>query len=187
MLNDKVRHMLDSLKKPLKFELKEALLDLNMTMEDLPKLPESKSGKPYSRELLYKNEEVELLVMNWSELECAPHDHGSSQGWIQVLNGATINTVYEITENGLPSELFHEYQEKDNLFYAPKKGVHKMKAARQDELVTLHLYSPPISGMKVYDLDKCAACIVADDCGAWWPDEQRQKVQEIRLKKQEQA
>ncbi|KAF0825367.1 Cysteine dioxygenase Dlit [Cytobacillus firmus] len=41
---------------------------------------------------------------------------------------------------------------------------------------------PPITGMKVYDLEKCAACVVSEDCGAWWPEEQRQKVREIQLK-----
>ena len=60
-----------------------------------------------------------------------------------------------------------------------------MQADGEKGLVTLHLYSPPISGMKVYDLEKCAACLVSDDCGAWWPEEQRQKIKEIRLNKQE--
>ncbi|MGM1006165.1 MAG: hypothetical protein ACQEW2_03745 [Bacillota bacterium] len=57
-----------------------------------------------------------------------------------------------------------------------------MKSAGRENLVTLHLYSPPITGMKVYNLEKCAACVVSEDCGAWWPEEQRQKVREIQLK-----
>lgn len=123
--------------------------------------------------------------MNWSDLECAPHDHGDSHGWIQVLNGTSINSVYEVKNNKLPKELFKEYHQQGQLFFAPKKGVHKMQADDPDGLVTLHLYSPPISEMKVYDLEKCAACVVSDDCGAWWPDDQRQKIKEIQLSKQE--
>jgi cysteine dioxygenase len=182
-LTSKLENVLDSLKSPTKTELKNALLQLDITVNDLASLPDPSEGKPYNRKLLYKNEEVEMLVINWSQLECAPHDHGGSHGWIQVLSGTSINTVYEITSDGLPKELFHEFHQNGKLFFAPKQGVHKMQASNHTDLVTLHLYSPPINGMKVYDLEKCAACVVSDDCGAWWPDEQYQKLKEIKLKK----
>lgn len=182
-LTTKLKNTLDPLKNPSKDELRDALLQLNITVEELAQLPEPSEGKPYNRKLLFKNNEVELLMMNWSQLECAPHDHGQSHGWIQVLSGTSINSVYEVIGNGLPAALFHEYYHKGRYFYAPKKGIHKMKSSDHTNLVTLHLYSPPITGMIVYDLEKCAACVVSDDCGAWWPDEQYQKVKEIQLKK----
>nr|WP_155113227.1 cysteine dioxygenase family protein [Metabacillus mangrovi] len=173
--------VLNALKSPDKADLKEALRKLDCKLEDvLPELNES-DGKPYYRKLLFQNDEVELLVMNWSALECAPHDHGESHGWIQVLSGVSKNTVFEARDRYLPRELFEELHEEGRLFFAPRKGVHKMKAEGGGELVTLHLYAPPITGMKVYDLEACAACVVSDDCGAWWPEEQRQRVKEIRL------
>lgn len=180
-ITQKNKRLLDRLIKPSKTDLKNALIQLDMKLEDVALIIQSAEGKPYYRRLLYQNDEVELLVMNWSQLECAPHDHGNSQGWIQVLNGSSLNSVYEVNEKGLPSELFEEYHQKGKLFYAPIKGVHKMKAAGGSDLVTLHLYSPPISGMKVYDLQKCSVCIVSDDCGAWWPEEMHQKIKEFQL------
>ncbi|WP_137789400.1 cysteine dioxygenase family protein [Bacillus sp. E(2018)] len=175
-------NVLDSINNnPSKEDLKTALLSLDIEHEDIKTELKISKNKPYYRKLLYQNKDVELLVMNWSQLECAPHDHGSSQGWIKVLNGSSENTVYEINETGLPSELFTKTHKKGQMFYAPKDGVHKMKAEEKSDLVTLHLYSPPISGMKVYDLEKCSVCVVSDDCGAWWPDEQRQKLKEIQL------
>lgn len=182
-LTSRIKNVLDTLKSPSKVELKEALLRLDIKVDDLAQLPEPSEGKPYNRKLLYKNEEVEMLVMNWSQLECAPHDHGGSHGWIQVLSGTSLNSVFEVNRNGLPAELFHEYYHKGKYFYAPKKAIHKMKASNNTDLVTLHLYSPPITGMLVYDLQKCAACVVSDECGAWWPEEQYQKVKEIQLRK----
>jgi cysteine dioxygenase len=89
--------------------------------------PEPVEGKPYNRELLYKNDEVELLVMNWFQLECAPHDHGNSFGWIQVLSGTSRNSVYEVNGNGLPIELFHADHQKETYFYAPKRPSIKRK------------------------------------------------------------
>lgn len=184
-INPQAKNVLDSLIDPSKHEMKEALAKINMSLDELKPFLQSSSGKPYYRKLLYKSEDVELLVMNWSDLECAPHDHGDSHGWIQVLNETSVNSVYEVEGNSLPKELFKEYHHQGKFFYAPKKGVHKMQADGTSGLVTLHLYSPPISGMKVYDLEKCAACVVSDDCGAWWPEEQRQKIKEIQLTKQE--
>ncbi|MEH7495616.1 cysteine dioxygenase [Neobacillus niacini] len=180
-LTAKIKHVLDPLKSPSKADLKNALLQIDMKLDDLAHLPEPSEGKPYNRKLLYKSKEVELLVMNWSQLECAPHDHGNSHGWIQVISGTSLNSVYEVKGDHLPKELFYQYYHKGQYFYAPKKGVHKMKASNDKDMVTLHLYSPPITGMMVYDLEKCAACVVSDDCGAWWPDEQYQKLKEIKL------
>ncbi|RSD29536.1 cysteine dioxygenase [Mesobacillus subterraneus] len=184
-LNPQAERILDSLKSPSKAQMKEALASLNMSVATLEPVLKPASGKPYYRKLLYKSEDVELLVMNWSDLECAPHDHGDSHGWIQVLNGTSVNAVYEVNGNSLPKELFKEYHHQGKFFYAPQKGVHKMQADGAEGLVTLHLYSPPINGMKVYDLEKCAACVVSDDCGAWWPVESHQKLKEIQLSKQE--
>ncbi|MEH7120908.1 cysteine dioxygenase family protein [Neobacillus vireti] len=182
-LTSKIEYVLDSLKNPSKAQLKDALLKLDVKLKDFDNLLEPSQGKPYNRKLLYKNKEVEMLVMNWSQLECAPHDHGNSHGWIQVISGTSLNTVYEWEGKSLPTELFQEYHQKGRYFYAPKKAIHKMQAFNQTDLVTLHLYSPPITGMMVYDLDKCAACVVSDDCGAWWPEDQYQKVKELKLKK----
>lgn len=182
-LNPKAKQLLDSLKNPSKSEMREALINLNLSLANIEPILQSPKNKPYYRKLLYKNEDVELLVMNWSDLECAPHDHGDSEGWIQVLYGTSINSVYEVKGNILPKELIKEHYPEGKFFYAPKKGIHKMQAADEQGLVTLHLYSPPITGMKVYDLEKCAACVVSDECGAWWPEEMHLKVREIQLKK----
>ncbi|WP_019392544.1 cysteine dioxygenase [Priestia filamentosa] len=184
-LIEQAKHILDELNSPTRFELRKALLALDINFDELKPLLQSAEDKPYYRKLLYQNDEVELLVMNWSGIECAPHDHGHSYGWIQVVNGTTINTVYEVKENQLPEELFSQYQEEGKIFFAPQKGVHKMNSAGGTNLVTLHLYAPPIKGMMVYDLEACAACVVSDDCGAWWPDHLSQKVKEIQLKKRE--
>lgn len=184
-LSEQVKPILDKLNSPTKLELREALLALDINLDELKPLLQSAEDKPYYRKLLYQNDEIELLVMNWSGIECAPHNHGHSYGWIQVVNGTAINTVYEVKENQMPKELFSQYQGEGRIFFAPKKGVHKMNSAEGTSLVTLHLYSPPIKEMMVYDLKTCAACIVSDDCGAWWPEHLRQKVREIQLMKGE--
>ena len=162
--------------------LRHALTALATTYTDVEPYLRSDREKPYYRKLLFHNDEVELLLMNWSQLACAPHDHGESMGWIQVIDGSTVNTVYACNNGELPEPLFSKKQQHGSVFYAPKAGIHTMKAV-DESLVTLHLYSPPIKNMKVYDLELCAACIVSEQCGAWWPEEQREKIKEIQLRK----
>ncbi|MCA1056343.1 cysteine dioxygenase family protein [Rossellomorea aquimaris] len=180
---ERIKERLDGLVSPSNGELRSALESLSITLEELAPLLRTSSGKPYYRRLLYQNEEVELLVMNWSDIECAPHDHGDSKGWIKVMGGSSLNTVFEVDDGHLPKELFNKVHHKGSYFFAPRNGIHKMKREGNDPLVTLHLYSPPIEGMKVYDLEKCAACIVSKECGAWWPDDQKQKLEEMMLDK----
>ncbi|GAF14719.1 cysteine desulfurase [Bacillus sp. JCM 19046] len=180
MLVDRISQVLRPLKQPSIAELRNALVKIDASYRELSPFLESTSNKPYYRKLLYQSDEVELLVMNWSNLDCAPHDHGSSYGWIQVIGGACKNTLFQVEGNELPEEIFHKTYQQGSTFFAPQKAVHKMNG--ENGLVTLHLYAPPITGMKVYDLERCRMCIVADDCGAWWPEEQRQKLQELRLK-----
>lgn len=163
-------------------DLKTALIDLDISLEELQEFLKAPDRKPYYRQIIYEDKHVEMIVMNWADIECAPHDHGQSVGWIQVMNGETKQTVYKAEGDSLPLPLFTEYKEKGKIFFAPKKGIHKMSRKGQETLVTLHLYSPPIRGMKVYDLEACAGCIVSSDCGAWWPEEQRQRLKEIKLK-----
>ncbi|WP_273123241.1 cysteine dioxygenase [Metabacillus sp. HB246100] len=186
-VTERISIVLSQVKDYGKDTLLKTITDLDISSNELNFSIEEKGKKrPYERKLLYKDENVELLVMNWSDLECAPHDHGQSFGWIKVLEGKVKNTVYEVKGDFLPTELFEEQQDVGSTFYAPIEGVHKMSgSSTEQKLVTLHLYSPPITGMKVYDLEKCAACVVSDDCGAWWPEEQVQKVKEIKMRKAE--
>ncbi|WP_236561073.1 hypothetical protein [Pontibacillus sp. HMF3514] len=120
-LQRRIEDVLGPLKSPSKEELKKAIQDMNVSLDKVEQELQSPDGKPYYRKLLFSNDEVELLVMNWSQLECAPHDHGSSYGWIQVLSGTTNNTVYEVKGNQLPQELFSEIQQKGKLFFRSEK------------------------------------------------------------------
>lgn len=137
---------------------------------------------PYGRKKIFDTPEVEILVMNWAGgRDCAPHDHGSSLGWVHVLAGTVNHTIYTLDQRDAPVASGTRVERAGTLFFAPRGLVHAMGNPTDETTVTVHIYSPPITGMKVFDLEKCAACVVSDDCGAWWPDEQRQIVQILKL------
>ncbi|MCX7570294.1 cysteine dioxygenase family protein [Tumebacillus sp. DT12] len=169
--------------KPNAKELREAIERLDVTMEDLHPYITDFGPYPYGRKMIYKSDDVEMLVMNWSNhMDCAPHDHGSSMGWVSVLEGESTHILYDLDEDGVPVEKVTRLEATGTHVYAGEKMIHAMGNHSDGSLVTVHVYSPPITGMKVYDLEKCAVCIVSDDCGAWWPEHDRQILQEIKLR-----
>lgn len=168
---------------PTSNDLLKAIKALKTTKEDIAPYLREPEHHPYGRQLIYKNDHIEILVMKWSSLlDCSPHDHGKSFGWIQILSGDTSHQLYRVSPGGWPEPAQLKKETAGSHLAVSRGMVHKMGSANTTEpLVTFHVYSPPISGMKVYDLTKCAACIVSDDCGAWWPEEQKQRLKTIRL------
>lgn len=153
-----------------------------ITMEDLEPLLPVPSIYPYGRRPLYASEHLELLVMNWAtSRECAPHDHGQSCGWVVVMDGEAKHAVFKVNARGTPILSRESRVQSGTRLFAPRGLIHSMGNPTTGRLVTLHAYAPRITRMKVYDLVRCAACVVSDDCGAWWPESDRQLIQQISL------
>ncbi|EIT86796.1 hypothetical protein A374_04459 [Fictibacillus macauensis ZFHKF-1] len=166
---------------PTSEQLRDALHDLQATKADVQPFLQAPEHYPYGRKMIYKTPWLEMLVMHWSKtIDCAPHDHGQSYGWVQLLSGQSSHTLYRVDQQGQPQAIKEKIEPTGSSLRVTNQLVHKMGTAGEEPLITLHVYAPPVSGMKVYDLPKCAVCIVADDCGAWWPEDQRQIVQEMR-------
>ncbi|MDE3724094.1 cysteine dioxygenase family protein [Nocardiopsis sp. N85] len=143
---------------------------------------------PYGRKVIFASDDVEIIVMNWAARRmCAPHDHGASFGWVNILAGEVEHTLYTLDQNDFPVSYLKRREKSGSRYFAARGMVHSMGNSSDDLTLTVHVYAPPIHGMKVYDLEKCAACVVSDDCGAWWPEDQRQILREIRFRSPEPA
>ena len=134
---------------------------------------------PYGRSMVLQNGYFELIAMNWgSHATSLPHDHGTSEGWVRVISGAVCHGIYKSRSDGGELRLVSEQLiDAGTIFRAPKGLVHHMGNGSSQPTVTLHCYFPPIHRMEVFDLAKSRAAIVADDCGAWWPELERQIVE----------
>jgi cysteine dioxygenase len=170
------------LQSPTPTDLKRAFDEADISMRELePHLGEP-GVYPYGRKPLFTSDEVEVIVMNWAVGRvCAPHDHGRSFGWIRVVTGSVLNTLYTLDQDDKPVAFKSVLEPTGSFMFAPRSAIHSMGSVGNQRTVTLHAYAPCIHGMIVYDLAKCAACVVSDDCGAWWPSDQRQLVKEIKL------
>jgi cysteine dioxygenase len=163
-------------------DISRLLGDLTLARSYLEPWVAASGEKPYGRKCLFSNEKWECLLMTWNAFRlCAPHDHGKSRGWIALIQGGVINRRYEWCESRNELILKDEIEAfEGDILLAPLGMVHDMKATGS-RLLSLHFYTPPISGMRVFNLEQCLTCKVADDCGAWWEEDQRKQFELMKF------
>jgi|UPI00068DB883 cysteine dioxygenase len=181
-LSEKLEECFGCLSEPSIGQLKKAVDTFGVEIEKLIPYLENPEDRPYGRKLLYKSEALEVLVMNWAQNQpSAPHDHGSSFGWVKIVSGYSLNMLYQPNKNGVPVCAKTFVQQPGSIFFAPQGEIHAMQNLNlfSEPLISLHFYAPPISQMKVYDLVELKGGVVSDDCGAWWDKEKLLKEFEI--------
>ncbi len=182
-LLDRVDRLFAGLRLPSPDELSAALAALDPGAEELAEHAGEPGLFPYGRRPLARTEDVEVLVMNWAVGRvCAPHDHGGSFGVIRVAAGVADHHLYTLDQRDRPTRYLRRQEVAGSQYVAARGMIHAMGNAADAPLLTVHAYAPPITGMVVYDLARCAACVVSDDCGAWWPAERRQLLREFALR-----
>ncbi len=123
---------------------------------------------PYGRKCIYRSGNFEVIVMNWKpRRESNIHDHGDSFGCVYSISGNAKNVLFnEKLENIGSVQLINQ-----TIAEVPKGIFHKIENDSDDFSVSLHFYSPPMSGMKVIDsIDKNKNYIVGSNDGAWNPE-----------------
>jgi quercetin dioxygenase-like cupin family protein len=95
----------------------------------------------YARHLVVKSQNVEIILVCWLPGQASPvHGHGPSDSVIMVLEGELSYTNYY--PNGRKvSGTIH----KGDISHAPVGVEHQIANNSNNELVTLHIYSPPLN------------------------------------------
>jgi cysteine dioxygenase len=137
---------------------------------------------PYSWKTFIRKSHIAGIILNWRpKTVCLPHDHGASSASFYVIEGEAYHAIYRLNKRGVPV-LDKETTEKQGAtVFLPPGVVHAMGRASGSPLVTLHIYSPTVSGMRIYDLEKLLAAVVSPRCGAWWPTEPGHLLKLIQL------
>ncbi len=104
-----------------------------------------------SRQVMFQNEEFELVLMTWGVESASPiHGHGGSQCYMHVLSGELIETRYR-PYGSTPlhaatlttASVTHIHDE---------ASFHKLSSVTG--AVSLHLYARPLHSMQVFDETK---------------------------------
>jgi ubiquinone/menaquinone biosynthesis C-methylase UbiE len=124
-------------------------------------------GEPYSRSILRVDDEVEIMLARWRPRHsCAPHDHGGSGGFVIPVEGTFTERRFDwkgpqlvVTESATRPE--------GQAIPITPDVIHDMTAGEYG--LTLHFYSPPAPGMRVFDLERAEALELVGNYGAWIP------------------
>ncbi|MES3037377.1 MAG: cysteine dioxygenase family protein [Bdellovibrionota bacterium] len=138
-------------------------------LEQLEKINASLPSEnlPYSRVVLVSNPQCEVMLARWApDTPCAPHDHGTSSGWVFYLSGSFKETSYKWQNENLSADRNKTHDEK-TFTQVRNSDIHSCVCV--DEGLSLHIYYPGIHNMRVYDLNGRRTLTVSGNCGAWVP------------------
>jgi cysteine dioxygenase len=122
--------------------------------EDVEKFAQF-SAERYRRNLMHEGPAYHALILCWRAGQRSPiHDHRGSSCGVRVISGEATETVFEMTEEGhvfatrtkkLPDGFTCATQDMD---------IHQLSNLQSGgrDLITLHLYSPPLLVMGQYSL-----------------------------------
>src|ERR1041385_8866648 len=125
----------------------------------------------YGRTMLYLDKELEVIIGAWPRGGwCDTHDHGTAEGIVYAYDGEIEHFRYEL--NGDILELVeHETMRKNESFRLEAGLIHSLQNISSDApYVGLHIYVPPTSNVRVFDLKTGDIYHVTDDYPALVPE-----------------
>ncbi|OBK23213.1 hypothetical protein A5634_05915 [Mycobacterium asiaticum] len=124
-------------------------------------------GEPYSRSILRVDDQVEIMLARWRPgHSCAPHDHGGSGGFVVAVEGSFHERRFGWDESRLVVDEAAIHEQGTAIHISPEV-IHDMAAETAG--LSLHLYSPPPTSMRVFDLQRAEALELVGNYGAWIP------------------
>ncbi len=140
--------------RPALAEMTAWLGELKVSMDDLRPYISFKPGT-YARHRVFRNEHIELLVLCWRPGQRTPiHDHNGSYGVVRVWSGVMWETLFEMdARRGLRYKSGRDWTA-GGITGADIPDIHQLgnpDVSGQD-LITLHLYAPPLGSLNIYKL-----------------------------------
>ena len=106
----------------------------------------------YKRNIIKKTEHYEMVAITWRAGQTTPiHDHKGSDCAFLIVEGTSTETIYETDENGraVPSAV-RDYAPGE-VCAADEPDIHRISNDTDDDLINLHVYTPPLSGFGIYE------------------------------------
>ncbi len=167
-MSPKLRSLLEELDgwgRPIDIDsLTRILRDRGVTLEDVRGFVHFSPAR-YQRNLIHEGRAYHALALCWRSGQRSPiHDHSGSACGVRVLTGVMTETVFERTGEG------HIYPTRTRELRAGQvcatwdADIHQVSNLQPGgaDLVTLHVYSPPLLVMGTYSLTETAVGRFAD-------------------------
>ena len=135
-------------------ELVAELARLEISFEDVREHAHF-SSQSYMRNLVRAGRWYHVLVLCWKNGQRSPiHDHAGSVCALRVLRGTLTETLFEFTPNGHVKATFSRDFLPGSVVASQDDDLHQVSnlQAGSADLVTLHVYAPPLRQMGTYSL-----------------------------------
>ena len=132
--------------------LNELLGENTATLESLRSFVEF-GDKTYRRNLISAGKWHELLCICWRSGQRSPiHDHAQSTCGLKIITGTATETLFESSDCGQIKAVGSTDYTAGHICTSQDADVHQVSnlQAKGTDLVTLHIYSPPIGCMDTY-------------------------------------
>ena len=142
------------------------LEEVEVRAEDLRPYLGFKPGT-YARHRVFRGEFAELLVLCWRPGQRTPiHDHNGSHGAVRVCEGVMWETMFALDE---AQELYYQSAREwpeGGVTGAAVPDIHQLgnPEVSGQNLVTLHLYAPPLGVLNTYKVG-------SSEVGHYTPDQ----------------
>ena len=135
-------------------DLEAKLQALDLTVEDVAEYARF-SEKHYVRNLVRGGDWYHLLVICWRSGQRSPiHNHAQSACGFKILEGVATETQFETTPCSLIKPMASQDMRVGDVAVTMDDKIHQVSNLRApgDDLITLHIYSPPLLRMDTYSL-----------------------------------
>ncbi len=110
----------------------------------------------YGRNLVYKNEHFELLVLTWLPQQRTPiHDHAGQRCWMWLQAGTlTFKNFDPIENDNSPLKVCgscETHTAGESAYIDDGIGIHAISNSIMKPAISLHLYAAPIPRCRIYD------------------------------------
>src|SRR2546423_15502695 len=113
------------------------------------------SAERYRRNLMQEGSAYHALVLCWRNGQRSPiHDHRGSACAVRVISGEATETVFDMTDEGRVFPVRTRKLEEGFMCATQDLDIHQLANDQSDgaDLITLHLYSPPLLTIGQYSL-----------------------------------
>ena len=109
----------------------------------------------YMRNLMHSGPAYQALILCWQAGQRSPiHDHLGSSCAVRIIQGTATETVFDRTSEGLVYPTHSNFLTEGSTTASASDDIHQVSNLQSDQrdLVTLHVYSPPLLVMNTFSL-----------------------------------
>jgi len=113
------------------------------------------ADRGYTRNLMRAGPWYNVLVLCWKNGQRSPiHDHAGSSCAVKILRGTATETVFDYAPNGHIWATGSRQHRPGTVIGSQDSDLHQISNLQPGnaDLVTLHIYSPPLMWMGTYSL-----------------------------------